>query len=52
MAGNPLGDNAPDVSVVIPTLNSEKTLPRCLESVTRQEYGGAVEIIVADGGST
>ncbi|MCG2796579.1 MAG: glycosyltransferase family 2 protein [Actinomycetia bacterium] len=52
MAGNPSGGKAPDVSVVVPTLNSEKTLPRCLESVTRQEYGGAIEIIVADGGST
>lgn len=40
------------LSVVIPVLNSEKTLPACLESIAgqnlpRSEY----EIVIADGGS-
>ena len=44
--------NRPSVSIVIPTLNAERTLPGCLESIERQEYGGSVEVVVADGGST
>ncbi|RLE63180.1 MAG: hypothetical protein DRJ47_09685 [Thermoprotei archaeon] len=39
--------NEPLVSVVIPTYNSEKTLPTCLESIKRQTYRN-VEIIVVD----
>lgn len=42
---------SPSVSVVIPTLNSARTLPLCLEGIRGQEYGGSVEIIIADGGS-
>lgn len=38
------------VSVVIPTLNSEKTIKNCLKSVKDQSYG-LIEIIVIDGGS-
>jgi len=41
-----------DVTVVIPTLNSEKTLESCLASVMSQQWGrGKLEVIVADGGS-
>lgn len=39
------------ISIVIPTLNEEKYLPRLLESLTSQEYGPE-EIIVADADST
>jgi len=39
--------NNPLVSVVIPTYNSEKTLPKCLESIKNQTYEN-VEIIVVD----
>lgn len=38
------------VSVVIPTLNSEKTIEKCLQSVNNQNYS-SIEIIVVDGGS-
>ncbi|MBN1916257.1 glycosyltransferase [Candidatus Dojkabacteria bacterium] len=38
------------VSVIIPVLNSEKFLERCLESVKKQTYKN-IEIIVVDGGS-
>ncbi len=42
----------PAVSVIIPTLNSEKTLMDCLESITMQDYPeDKIEVIVADGGS-
>lgn len=38
------------VSVVIPTLNSENTLSRCLNSVFVQTYKN-IEVIIVDGGS-
>ena len=41
MKDNPL------VSVVIPTYNSEKTLPKCLESIKNQTYKN-IEVIVVD----
>ncbi len=42
----------PTVSVLIPTLNSERTLDECLRAIRSQEYPSeAVEIIVADAGS-
>ncbi|MGQ9543433.1 MAG: glycosyltransferase [Candidatus Bathyarchaeia archaeon] len=40
------------VSVVIPTLNEEKYLPACLESLSRQDFDGEFEVIIVDGGST
>ena len=42
---------APLISVLMPTLNSERTLEMCLASIRRQSIGDAVEILVADGGS-
>lgn len=41
----------PFVSVVIPTLNEEKYLPRCLESFKKQTYKN-FEIVISDGNST
>jgi glycosyltransferase involved in cell wall biosynthesis len=42
----------PSVSVLIPTLNSERTLAACLSALRGQDYpAGLIEIIVADGGS-
>lgn len=40
----------PLVSVIIPTLNAAGMLPRCLESIERQNYS-AIEVLVVDGGS-
>ncbi|MBP6835366.1 MAG: glycosyltransferase, partial [Deltaproteobacteria bacterium] len=50
-------DAAPRISIIIPAYNEEAYLPRLLESieVARERYGagrGAVEVIVADNGST
>jgi glycosyltransferase involved in cell wall biosynthesis len=40
------------ISVVIPTHNSEESLPRCFEALIQAAMGGLVrEVIVADGGS-
>ena len=41
----------PTVSIVTPTLNSERTLELCLSSVVSQDYLGKIEVVVADGGS-
>lgn len=42
----------PLISVVVPTLNSERTLGRCLEAIRVQDYPRRrLEIIVCDGGS-
>jgi glycosyltransferase involved in cell wall biosynthesis len=42
----------PLVSVLMPTLNSERTLDMCLASIRRQTLDrDAVEILIADGGS-
>ncbi len=43
---------SPSISIVIPTFNSAKILPLCLDSIKAQEYLGKTEIIIADGGST
>ena len=41
------------ISVVIPTLNAETTLPRCFDSLIQATVRGVVrEVIVVDGGST
>jgi len=41
------------ISVVIPTLNSQFTLPRCFDSLITATVRGVVrEVIVADGGSS
>lgn len=42
----------PRLSIIVPTLNSERTLTACLESIKAQIYPGIVEIIITDGGST
>ena len=40
------------VSIVIPARNEEALLPAALSSVLAQDYGGKIEIIVADGSDT
>lgn len=46
-------NNCPKISVVIPCLNEEKYIEKCLLSVLNNDYpGDCLEIIVADGGST
>jgi glycosyltransferase involved in cell wall biosynthesis len=41
-----------DVSVIVPTWNEEKYLPRCLSSLVNQKDREQFEIVVVDGGST
>lgn len=40
------------ISIVLPAYNEEQFISRCLDSLTRQNYDGAYEIIVVDNGST
>jgi glycosyltransferase involved in cell wall biosynthesis len=40
------------LSVVIPCLNAADVLPRQLEALTRQEWDGTWDVILADNGST
>lgn len=41
------------ISVLVPTLNAEKTLPECLETLMEGLTAGLIcELIVSDGGST
>ncbi len=42
----------PTVSVILPVLNEEAQLERCLRSVAEQSYPAVLEVVVADGGST
>ena len=43
---------AADISAVVPTLNEEKYLLRCLKSLASQATDRSVELLVIDGGST
>ncbi|MBW2107268.1 MAG: glycosyltransferase family 2 protein [Deltaproteobacteria bacterium] len=46
------GKRYPSLSIIIPTLNSERVFQRCLESIFEQDYPEhLVEILVVDGGS-
>ena len=42
----------PSVSVILPVRNAETTIEAALDSVLSQDYGGSVEVIVADGSDT
>jgi glycosyltransferase involved in cell wall biosynthesis len=44
--------NEPSVNVIIPVLNGERTLARCLEAVARQSYGGKIIPVAINDGST
>lgn len=42
----------PKVSFIIPTLNAERYLERCLKTIREQEYPeNKIEVVIADGGS-
>lgn len=43
----------PKISILLPTLNAERVLEKCLKSIFIQDYPkGKIEVIIADGGST
>lgn len=44
------GEKVPDISVIVPVYNTEKTIQRCLESIMHQTKRD-IEIIVVDDGS-
>lgn len=46
-------NNSPTISILMPTLNSEKTIEKSLKSIRDQDYDQSkIEILVIDGGST
>src|ERR1700677_3885750 len=48
-----MGHDGPMISVVVPTLNSERLLPRCFDSLIGAAVRGVVrEVIVSDAGSS
>ncbi len=47
-----MASQLPSVSVVIPTLNAERHLASCLGSLRMQRYGGEVEVVLVDAGSS
>ena len=40
------------ISIIIPTYNGGRVFSKCLEMIMRQDYGGEIELIVVDSGST
>ena len=47
------GNEFPVVSFIIPTLNSERTLEKCLVSIEAQDYPkDRIEVVISDAGST
>lgn len=46
------GGWTPSVSIIIPARNAAQTLPATLEAALGQDYGGPLEVIVADGSET
>jgi len=43
----------PKISFVIPVLNEEKRIKKCLESIKKQKYDwNQIEVLIIDGGST
>ena len=57
MTGRAAGEEAaagrlPPVSVIVPARDARATLPATLESILAQDYGGEIEVVVADGSGT
>ncbi len=46
----PVGGGMPSVSIIVATLNVEKTLQRCIDSIATQTWANK-ELIICDGGS-
>lgn len=46
------GENLPKVSIIVATLNNERTIGECLKSLFEQDYpADKLEVIIVDGGS-
>jgi succinoglycan biosynthesis protein ExoA len=45
-------NRSPSVAILLPVLNEGANIDDCLRSLADQVYGGPIEILVADGGST
>ncbi len=48
-----MNKDLPKISFVIPVLNEEKRIKKCLDSIKKQKYNwNKIEVLVVDGGST
>jgi succinoglycan biosynthesis protein ExoA len=45
-------NRTPSVAILLPVLNEGAYIDDCLQSLADQDYGGPMEILIADGGST
>ena len=41
-----------DISIVIPTFNSDQYIDRCLNSIFKSDFNGKFDVIIVDGGSS
>ena len=48
----PTAEEETSVSIVIPAYNEEANLARCLDSISKQDFRGKLEVIVVNDGST
>jgi len=48
----PMAEEKTSVSIVIPAYNEEANLARCLDSISKQDFRGKMEVIVVNDGST
>jgi GT2 family glycosyltransferase len=44
--------NFPKIAIIVVSLNEDKYISQCINSLLNQTYKGEIEIIIADGGST
>jgi uncharacterized repeat protein (TIGR01451 family) len=52
LVNGPKDGKKPRVSVIVPAYNEEAHISSCLEAIQKQDYGGNMEVIVVNDGST
>lgn len=52
LVNEPKAGKKPRVSVIVPAYNEEANISSCLDAIQKQDYGGDIEVIVVNDGST
>jgi uncharacterized repeat protein (TIGR01451 family) len=52
LVNEPGARRKPRVSVIVPAYNEEAHITSCLDAIQKQDYGGEIEVIVVNDGST